>query len=91
MGVGRRSGKGDKTMMGSYIASKEETEAKIWCIKNNIKISPWAKDISNWYVSVIINNGKNNVSPEAYPRVEIWVKVYEFYKYYYKKYYEDKI
>ena len=85
MGVGIRSGKTDKTMMGSYIPSKEEREAMVWCIRNNIKISPWAKDTSNWYVSVIINNGKNNVSPETYPRIEIWVKVYEFYKYYYDK------
>ena len=76
--------------MGQYIPTKEEWIACRWCIKNNIKISPWARDLSTWYVSIIINNGKNNVSSEFYERVEIWEKIQEYYMYYYKKHNKDE-
>jgi len=76
--------------MGLYVPTKEEETAYKWCIRNNIKISPWARDLQSWYISVIIGNGKNNVSPEYYERIDIWEKMYEYYKYYYNKY-EKKI
>jgi hypothetical protein len=71
--------------MGSHMPTKEETEAIRWCINNGIHISPWARDQSTWYVSIIINRGKNNVSSEFYERIEIWKKIHEYYKYYYDK------
>ena len=76
--------------MGVYIPTKDEEIAYRWCIRNNIKISPWARDQSTWYISVIIGNGKNNVSPEYYERIEIWKKIQEYYTYYYKKYNKDE-
>ena len=63
----------------------EETEAYRWCINNGIYISPFANGEGAWYVDITIN-GKTNRSPEVYGKVTIWIKLYEFYKYYYNKY-----
>ena len=56
-----------------------------WCINNGIYISPWATGEGAWYVDITIN-GTNHRSPETYGKVTIWIKLYEFYKYYYNKY-----
>ena len=62
-----------------------ETEAYRWCINNGIYISHWATGEGAWYVDITIN-GTNHRSPETYGKVTIWIKLYEFYKYYYNKY-----
>ncbi len=71
--------------MGQYMPTTVETEAYRWCINNGIYISPFANGEGAWYVDITIN-GKNNRSPEFYGKVTIWIKVFEFYKYYYNKY-----
>ena len=71
--------------MGQYMPTIAETEAYRWCINNGIYISPFANGEGAWYVDITIN-GKNNRSPEFYGKVTIWIKVFEFYKYYYNKY-----
>jgi len=74
-----------KDPMGQYIYSDEEFEAYSWCIKNSIRISPIAKDETNWFIEITINN-KTNRSPETYKKVVIWEKLFEYYLYYYGKY-----
>ena len=75
--------------MGDYLPSKEEYEAMRWCINNNIKIYPIPESSIRWFVEIDIN-GKKNKSPESFAKTIIWQKIYEYHKYYYKKY-ENKI
>ena len=43
-----------------------------------------AKNKTEWYVD-IINNGKTHTSPESFGKTEIWLKIFEYCKYYYDK------
>jgi len=63
----------------------EEMVAYRWCINNGIYISPFANGEGAWYIEIKLNN-KVSRSPQAYGGVTIWIKLYEFYKYYYNKY-----
>ena len=75
-----------KNPMGSYEASEEEKKAYIWCINNNIKISPICETYGKmWKIDIIIND-KSFKSPKAYSAGVCWQKMYEYYKYYYDKY-----
>jgi len=74
--------------MGSYQATDEEVEARLWCVRNGIYISPFAKEAGSWYIDITIN-GKTNRSPYVYIKDMIWQKIYEYYKYYYEKYFRD--
>ena len=85
MGSGLKKGKANAWDMGSYLPEKEDTEAMIWCTKNNIKIAPEGTTAGNWVVVISIN-GRINKSPESYKKNVIWQKIFEFYKYYFKKY-----
>jgi hypothetical protein len=73
--------------MGKYIPDDHELDAYSWCINNKILISPKPKNTSSWYIEINAN-GKSSISPIAYPKSEIWKKLYEYYKYYYDKYRE---
>ena len=75
--------------MGEYTPTKEDTEAMRWCIKNKIYIAPIAIREAKWTIEVL-NNGISNTDPKEYKKVDIWVKIYEYYKYYKNKY-ESKI
>jgi hypothetical protein len=74
---------------GKYERTEEEFEAYRWCINNGIIIWPETKLGTEWKIEIRIN-GKTSKSPEAYPAVEVWKKMYEFYLYYYNKY-ENKV
>ena len=71
--------------MGYYMPTTEETAAYRWCINNGIYISPFANGEGAWYIEIKLNN-KVSRSPDVYGGVTIWIKLYEFYKYYYNKY-----
>ncbi len=71
--------------MGNYMPTTEEMVAYRWCINNGIYISPFANGEGAWYIEIKLNN-KVSRSPDAYGGVTIWIKLYEFYKYYYNKY-----
>ena len=71
--------------MGLYTPSSEDMKAYIWCIRNKIFISPFATGNGSWYIEIKIG-GNTSRSPEPYGPTTIWIKLYEFYKYYYKKY-----
>jgi|TARA_R110002020_G_scaffold51698_1_gene146184 hypothetical protein len=74
-----------KNRMGYYMPTIKETEAYRWCINNGIYISPYANGEGGWYIEIKLNN-KVSRSPDAYGKVTIWIKLFEFYKYYYNKY-----
>ena len=74
-----------KQTMGSYLPTSEELVAYRWCINNGIYISPFATGEATWYLDIEINK-KTNRSPSPYSKDTIWIKMYEFYKYYYDKY-----
>jgi len=71
--------------MGHYMPTVEEYKAYAWCINNYIYISPRANGEGAWYVDINLN-GKIHTSPNSYGKTTIWIKLYEFYKYYYNKY-----
>jgi len=74
-----------KNRMGHYMPSKEETKAYRWYINNGIYISPYANGEGAWYIDIKLNT-KITRSPEVYGKITIWIKLFEFYKYYYNKY-----
>tara|TARA_R110002012_G_scaffold36371_4_gene102823 strand:+ start:1144 stop:1395 length:252 start_codon:yes stop_codon:yes gene_type:complete len=74
-----------KNKMGNYMPTTEEMVAYQWCINNGIFISPFANGEGVWYIEIKMNN-KTNRSPLTYGPISIWIKIYEFYKYYYNKY-----
>jgi hypothetical protein len=74
-----------KNKMGHYMPTMEEMVAYRWCVNNGIYISPFANGEGAWYIEIKLNN-KVSRSPDAYGGVTIWIKLYEFYKYYYNKY-----
>ena len=88
MGSGLSKKKQWWTPMPSYNRSPEEEAAYQWCIKNGIKIAPFAKEPGAWYIDITIN-GKTNRSPHVYIKDMIWEKIYEYYRYYYEKYFQD--
>ena len=71
--------------MGNYAPNDREQDAKDWCIKNKIYVSPTAKSAAEWYLT-ITNNSKVTQSPLTYKKVEIWKELFKFYTYYYDKY-----
>jgi hypothetical protein len=57
-----------------------------WCLTRNIKIgiSPdWKDDMNRWQIDISIN-GKIHTDPNRYENEEVYNKVIEYYKYYYK-------
>jgi len=70
--------------MGKTGFNEEDWEAYRWCIRNDIAISPVAKNDTAWYIS-IGSKGKTNQSPETYGKTIIWEKIFEYCKYYFKK------
>ncbi len=71
--------------MGNYLPTSEELMAYRWCINNGILISPFATGNGTWHIDIQINK-ETNRSPDVYSKDTIWIKIYEFYKYYYNKY-----
>ena len=72
-------------VMGLYSQTSEEKKAYHWCINNGIFISQFATGEGTWYIDIKLNN-KTHRSPEPYSPITIWIKLYEYYKYYYNKY-----
>ena len=77
--------KNKKPSMGDAPADNESLEAQRWCIRNNIYISPIAVNEATWKIE-IINKGNKNVDPSVYKKTEVWEKLFEYCKFYYKKY-----
>ena len=78
----------DKIDMGIYMQNAKEQEAYEWCINNGIYIAPSAISTTEWRICITMN-GRHNLSPDSYKKVEIWKQLYRFYLYYYNKYNTD--
>ena len=79
--------------MGSYTPTNEETKASIWCIKNDICITPRAIKYGDRIWVIDIEKGKYPYrkllgTSDPYGPNTIWEKVSEYQLYYYKKYAE---
>jgi len=78
--------------MPKYLATPEENEWYLFCVRNNIRISPLAIDGDSDHWRITINLGKYvryekpNISPSKYCRNTIWPEYYKMCKYYYDKY-----
>ena len=85
-------GKTSKVSMGSYQRTEEETDASIWCLRNDICITPRQAEwgVGLWYIDIekgmYPNRKLIGTSPESYGKTTIWKKVAEYQNYYYKKY-----
>jgi hypothetical protein len=64
--------------------TEEHHEAMSWCLKNNIKIYP--KVVKNGFRIEINDNGKLIRSPKVYLDLEVQLKMWELYLYFYKKF-----
>jgi len=78
--------------MGSYQRTSEEDKASVWCLRNNICITPRQSQwkVPMWYIDIekgmYPNRKLIGTSPEPYGKNTIWEKVAEYQKYYYDKY-----
>ena len=66
--------------------SKQEMKIIGWCLTRNIKIgiSPdWKDDTNRWQIEIKIKN-KVHKDPNKYTSEDVYNKVLEYYKYYYK-------
>ena len=77
--------------MGSYTRTAEEEEARLWCMENDIIITPrqakWREPI--WHIDIEKGkypNRKKLGTSEPFGPNTIWEKVSEYQLYYYKKY-----
>ena len=64
--------------------TEEHHKAMSWCLKNNIKIYP--KVVKNGFRIEINDNGKLIRSPKVYSDLEVQLKMWELYLYFYKKF-----
>ena len=65
-----------------------EDEMKMigWCLNRKVKVSispDWKDDLGRWQIDISIN-GKIYTDPERYESEDVYDKVLEYYKYYYK-------
>ena len=71
-----------------YNRNDLENNAYLWCVRNNISISPFAvagSEPRKWWVDVKAKN-KVKRSPYQYDEHQIWPKIFELYVFYYEKY-----
>lgn len=74
--------------MPLYNRSDLENNAYLWCVRNDIAISPFAvagSEPRKWWVDVKAKN-KVKRSPYQYDEHQIWPKIFELYVFYYEKY-----
>ena len=71
----------------------EDKEAYSWCVNHGIKIGALANqpgyDVGSWKIRIVANN-KEMISPGDYNRAEIYPKIFELYRHYYKLNTKDK-
>ena len=60
-----RARKKSEWNMGTYETTELDHQAIDWCIRNGIKIAPFAKQPGEWYIDITVNN-KTNRSPHIY-------------------------
>jgi len=68
-----------------YVPTDAQTNARVWCIKNNIKILP--EPTFRGIFLIIDAMGNLTKSPDYYTNETVTPKIYEIYEYLYKKYF----
>ena len=68
--------------------SWQEDEMKIisWCMRQGISVSitpDWKDDLNRWQIDIHIK-GKTHTDPNRYDDYNVYDKLLEYYKYYYK-------
>ena len=77
--------------MPDYLPTPEEIEARNYCIRNDIRISPIGikDDNQRWKISICLGPyqkwERQNIAPSIYDKHTIWVEYYKMCKYYYDK------
>jgi len=73
--------------MGTYKATQEDLEIRMWCYRNRVIITPVEVGYRkrSWYIEIDVG-GKINKSPECYTPTQIWNQIFEYRRYYYEKY-----
>ena len=71
--------------MGDYLPNEEERNAYMYCMSNNIRISPGRVMGQNKWTIDIFAKGKWNKSPDSYGPTEVWEVFYNYCKYYHEK------
>ena len=65
----------------------EEMKIIGWCLnkKIGVSISPdWKDDLNRWQIDIKIKNGKMHTDPNRYEDNNVYEKLMEYYRYYYK-------
>ena len=72
--------------MPNYTPSDDERKAYMYCVRNNIRISPAAipGDNDHWHIEIFSNN-KWNASPQKFDKTEVWGVCYNYCKHYYEQ------
>ena len=77
--------------MPQYLPTQEENKAYIYCVRNNIRISPIGMqgEIGKWRIGInvgpYVKGEKTNIAPHIYDKHTICPSYYEMCKYYYDK------
>lgn len=88
MGSGLKKSKRFFKPMLPYQRGDLENNAYLWCIRNGIKIAPFAvlnSEPRRWWIDVNAK-GKVKRSPYQYEEAQIWPKIFELYVFYFEKY-----
>ena len=89
MGIGWKNSKKPKGRSPGYLTYTEQDMKHVsWCMKKGIKIAVipnWEGGMHEWKVQLNINK-KIHLDPKIYMADEAYIKMYEYYKYYYDKY-----
>lgn len=76
--------------MPSYTPDNKELNAYLWCVRNNIRISPQAILGNKKQYKIAISTGGDLKLSPPYTVDIIWSKLYEFCIYYQSKYENSK-
>ena len=89
--VGRKAAERAKKrqLPNDYVCTPEEEQAYLYCVKNNIRISPiGVKDvIGHWKIGISTPEDYKRIytSPETCDKHSVWEVFYKYCNYYYEK------
>ena len=89
MGITKREREKKKRQLPDYIPSEDERTWFAYCIRNDIRISPYgiSDQIGKWKIGISTPEDHRKVyyAPHIYDKDTIWPSVYNYMKYYYEK------
>lgn len=91
MSVGSKKAKelAKKRLPNNYAQTPEDEAAYLYCVRNNIRISPCgvAGHVGSWSIGISTPNNykKINNSPEICDEHTVWQVFYKYCSYYYNK------